>query len=582
VTAEIHAVRPDRVVIAAGLTGRPNIDWCEAHPVETHAVNVVGTIHCVRAAVDAGIHVTNFATGCIYEYDAAHPVGGAGFTEDDPPNFDGSVYSRGKAAAEAATRELHGHLLFRIRMPFTGDGSPRCFLTKIANYARVVDVPNSISVLPSLLPGAVAMIAAGAAGVYNFVNPGPLSHVQLLTEYAAHVDASFVPCVMSQAEHDTTAVVARRSNCCLDASKLERALAALGLERLPTALEAVRAVFTSAPVIVRPRAPKSIIITGGAGFIGSAVVLHCVSAWPDARIVVVDALTDAASASHVPASVELVRADVCDAHALAAVLDDVRPDAILHLAAQTHVDASFANSLQFTHTNVLGTHTLLEAIRCGPRPRPCFVHVSTDEVYGESAPGGSAMLESSLLLPTNPYAASKAGAEALVHAYAKSFGINTVVVRMNNVYGPRQFPEKVVPRFLCRAAAGQPLQLQGSGAQTRHFLYVDDAAAAILTVAARGVSGQAYNVGSDVELSMAELAQVIAADAVPIVHVADRAFNDRRYLLADAKLRKLGWAPAVTWADGLARTREWYKTCDLETTWPAARAALCALGDTTS
>lgn len=242
VRAELDARAPDCVIVAAGLTGRPNIDSLEAvdQRILTSLVNVAGTVNVVAECASRGLHVITFATGCIYEYDAAHALGsGIGFTEDDPPNFGGSYYSRTKAAAEAATRELPGHLLLRVRMPITCDGADRCFVTKIAGYPRVVDVPNSVTVLPDLLPLVPGFIRRRVTGVLNFVNPGPVSHSQILDAYRELVDPDYTYTVMDMATHDTV-VKARRSNNCLDTSRLQ---AAAGDAFLPDALTSIRALL---------------------------------------------------------------------------------------------------------------------------------------------------------------------------------------------------------------------------------------------------------------------------------------------------------------------------------------------------
>jgi 3,5-epimerase/4-reductase len=246
VAAELDAVRPDCVILSAGLTGRPNIDSLEDDKARTSLVNVAGAVGVACQCALRDIYVVTFATGCIYEYDAAHPIGGLGFKETDPPNFFGSYYSRTKAAAEAATRELPGHLMLRVRMPISCDGSPRCFVTKIARYAQVVDVPNSVSVLPDLLPVVPRMIAARVTGVFNFVNPGPVSHGQILLAYKLLVDAEFTYKIMDMATHDQV-VKARRSNNCLDCTKLE---AVVG--KLPTALESITKLLAKHTPCLRP------------------------------------------------------------------------------------------------------------------------------------------------------------------------------------------------------------------------------------------------------------------------------------------------------------------------------------------
>jgi dTDP-glucose 4,6-dehydratase len=589
VQEELDAVQPDRVILAAGITGRPNVDWCETHQEETANVNFYGTLALIKACELRGIHITNFATGCIFEYDEKHPVNGPGFTEDDAPNFFGSFYSRTKAAVELASKDSPVQLLLRVRMPISADGSPRCFITKIARYAKIVSVPNSMTVLEDLLPLAVHMAIAGDVGVYNLVNPGPVSHADILNAYRQLVDPFFTYTLMDMDEHNTV-TVARRSNNTLNTQKLQARFGGV----VPDALTSIKRLLQQhAPLLRNQYVPKSLFITGGAGFIGSGFVNYVLTVAPTMRVTVYDNLSSCASKEHLKGmNLVFVHGDITDAAQVQTALRESGADTVVHFAAQTHVDNSFGNSLAFTHTNVLGTHVLLQCARASPGLKR-FVHISTDEVYGETVEAEAAC-EDRVLMPTNPYAASKVGAEALVHAYFKSYALPTVTVRCNNVYGPRQFPEKVMPRFLLRHMAGLPLQFQGTGKQSRHFLYVDDAASAVATVMSRGAVGGTYNVGSDEELTIRQLAQKVrgkdydsedSEDSAKdnCVTVADRPFNDCRYWIDDGKLRALGWAPRVSFPDGLCRTREWYTSVllNLDTIWPEAWDAVRALDGST-
>jgi 3,5-epimerase/4-reductase len=582
VETELKAYMPDRVILCAGLTGRPNVDWCEDHKEETANVNVHGTISIVQACHRLGIHICNFATGCIFEYDSEHPIGGKGFTEDDAPNFRGSFYSVTKTEAELATRNLPNHLLLRVRMPITADTSPRCFLTKISNYQGIVSVPNSMTILPDLLPLAVEMIRCGDTGVYNFVNPGPVSHSALLDAYRDIVDPLFTYTVISMEEHDSTRVVAKRSNNALDTTKLQKRFPGVVI---PTALDSIRLLFMkNRPALRGQFLPTSILVTGGGGFIGCNFIkyLRTVSTNP-VKITVLDKFEASSSKyliSQIP-DVNVVVGDIGDCELVLDVLCVREIDMVIHFAAQTHVDNSFNNSFLFTETNVLGTHKLLHA--CHQYDKPIrFVHISTDEVYGETLPGvdNDGMSESRCLMPTNPYAASKVGAEAFVHAYHKSYKMDVVIVRANNVYGPGQYPEKVIPRFILRDACHLPIQIQGTGHQTRHFLYVMDAARAISTIASRGVSGEAYNIASDDELCILDLLKFLTSSK-DVVFVKDRAFNDQRYWVHDGKLRHLGWLPQVSFVDGWKLTKEWYldNIHNLGVIWPSYEEAIAALDE---
>jgi nucleoside-diphosphate-sugar epimerase len=221
--AELDAVAPTHVMNCAGLTGRPNVDWCESHKADVVRVNVTGTLSLLDLCCARGIHVTNFATGCIYEYDEAHPIGGAGFTEEDPANFDGSWYSLTKAMVETMSASFDGVCTLRLRMPVSDDLFHRNFVTKITKYAKVVNVPNSMTILADMLPLAILAAQKRLSGVYNFTNPGAISHNEVLDLYTKHVDPTFRYENFTIAEQDLI-LSARRSNNTLDVTKLQTAL----------------------------------------------------------------------------------------------------------------------------------------------------------------------------------------------------------------------------------------------------------------------------------------------------------------------------------------------------------------------
>jgi len=217
---ELDEIKPTHVLNAAGKTGRPNVDWCEDHQQEVIRSNVIGVLNLADLCFIRGIHMTNYATGCIYSYDEAHPLGsGIGFKEDDPPNFDGSFYSKTKGAVEKLLRSFPNVLTLRLRMPISDDLHSRSFITKISKYEKVVDVPNSMTVLTELLPVSLEMTKRNLKGIYNFTNPGVISHNQILALYKEFIDPNFAWKNFSL-EEQAKILKAGRSNNELDVSKL--------------------------------------------------------------------------------------------------------------------------------------------------------------------------------------------------------------------------------------------------------------------------------------------------------------------------------------------------------------------------
>jgi dTDP-4-dehydrorhamnose reductase len=221
--AELDRVKPSRVLNAAGVTGRPNVDWCEDHKQETIRANVIGLLNLCDLTNARGIHMTNFATGCIYSYDAEHPIGGKTFTEDDAPNFTGSFYSLTKGLVERMVRDTYPNVcILRVRMPISDDLNPRNFITKISRYAKVVNIPNSMTILHDLLPIGVKAAQRKLTGVYNYTNPGAISHNQILDLYKKYIDPSFTYVNFTEEEQNKI-LKAGRSNNELNTSKLEAA-----------------------------------------------------------------------------------------------------------------------------------------------------------------------------------------------------------------------------------------------------------------------------------------------------------------------------------------------------------------------
>ena len=299
-----------------------------------------------------------------------------------------------------------------------------------------------------------------------------------------------------------------------------------------------------------------VLVTGGAGFIGSHFVKRLVASGED--VVVLDKLTYSGNRANLDGiGAEFVQGDICDREAVAAAAEGC--DAIVNFAAETHVDRSILGATEFIETDVLGTYVLLEWAReHGSR----VVQVSTDEVYGDVASGYSSR-EDDPLRPSSPYAASKAGGDLQVVAAVRTYGVDASITRGSNTYGPNQYPEKIIPLFVTNALDGEPLPLYGDGRQRRDWLHVDDHCAAVELVLREGGAGEIYNVGAGEELENRELTKRIleltGADPSLLRHVDDRPGHDRRYALETTKIRSLGWAPSRILADGLPETVDWYR-----------------------
>lgn len=317
--------------------------------------------------------------------------------------------------------------------------------------------------------------------------------------------------------------------------------------------------------------PKNIFLTGGAGFIGSHVAILLCRKYPHYKVIVYDKL-DYCSCLENLCEIErlrnfkFVKGDIASPDLVNFVFKEEQIDTVMHFAAQTHVDNSFGNSFAFTHSNIYGTHVLLESAKNCPTIRR-FIHVSTDEVYGEGESFDAApMDEEHILEPTNPYAATKAGAEFLVKSYHRSFKLPCIITRGNNVYGPHQFPEKLIPKFTNQLLRDMSVTLHGDGSNTRNFLFVTDVARAFEVILHKGSVGHIYNIGGTNELPNLQVAKDLIRilgksenEKELITYVPDRKFNDLRYTINSSKLHQLGWKEEVTWEDGLTETVEWYK-----------------------
>lgn len=313
--------------------------------------------------------------------------------------------------------------------------------------------------------------------------------------------------------------------------------------------------------------PAKILITGGAGFIASNILVNFVKKYPEIKFINIDKLDYCASLKNLTEienekNYKFYLADITDFHTINKIFEIECPDVIIHFAAHTHVDNSFGNSFNFTHNNIYGTHVLLEVAKKYNIKR--FIHVSTDEVYGEF--DDESATENSILNPTNPYSASKAGAEFIAKSYYKSFNLPLIITRGNNVFGPKQYPEKLIPKFITLLNNNSACPIHGKGLEKRSFIYIDDVVNAFDIILHYGKIGEIYNIGTNEEISNIEVANKLLNlydifgenRKNKIYHVENRCFNDQRYTLNTSKLKELGWTPKITFDEGLKRTIEWY------------------------
>jgi dTDP-glucose 4,6-dehydratase/UDP-glucose 4,6-dehydratase len=315
---------------------------------------------------------------------------------------------------------------------------------------------------------------------------------------------------------------------------------------------------------------RNILVTGGCGFIGSNFINYILDTYDDVKIINIDKLDYCSATWYVKYQSNydkyfFVKGCINDQELVTKTLHCFNIKYVIHFAAQTHVDNSFEHSLDYTKDNILGTHTLLECCRLWGNIQR-FIHISTDEVYGEIDLHSKDCCEKSLLNPTNPYAATKAGAEFIVRSYYYSFQMPIIIIRANNVYGRHQYPEKLIPKFITLLKKDLKLTIQGKGDTRRNFIYVDDIVRAIATIFDKGSVNNIYNIGTNNEYSVMDIAKILLSkmkgcDAKLedwIEYIPDRNFNDFRYAIDSSLVKSLGWKEEVEFENGIDETIAWY------------------------
>jgi dTDP-glucose 4,6-dehydratase len=548
--------------------------------------NLYAPISLALACKEQNIHYTYLGTGCIFSY-----VNGReeiGFTEDDEPNFFGSGYSTVKGFTDRLMNQFADTVLnLRIRMPIIGEDSPRNFITKITSYPKICSIANSMSVLPELLPIVFEMMNQKVVGTMNLTNPGTISHNEILELYNEHVDPTFMWQNFT-IEEQRKILACERSNNLLNTDRLEAF--APQVRPIKQAVKELMMGYKKRAISTNDDKPRNkdecnfnndfddnssniVLVTGGAGFIGSNFINEFFPQYLNIKIINFDALYYCANEEHnihpdIRGNKErytFIQGNLQSLELLNYIFKSNKITHVVHFAAQSHVQTSFTDAIQYTQDNIVGTHNLLEAARLHCPTLKKFIHVSTDEVYGESMLDDDEQhkTEQTVLCPSNPYAATKAGAELLAQAYNHSFKMPIIITRGNNVYGPNQYPEKVIPRFIQQLQSNKKITIQGTGNCVRAFLHSSDTANAFIKILEKGRVGEIYNIGCDegMEYSILELAKILIkkikgpdADYNEwITYIDDRPFNDKRYYISNEKLKELGWTIKVEFLEGISK-----------------------------
>lgn len=583
---EVFLVKPTHIISFIGRThGKINnviystIDYLEEKGKlhENVRDNLFGPVLISEVCRKNNIHYTYLGTGCIFKYDESHEFESEinGFTEDSLPNFFGSSYSIVKGFTDRLMKLNNTNVLnLRIRMPINDTYNPRNFITKITNYEKVCSISNSMTVLPELLPLVLKMMNNKLTGTINLTNPGLISHNEILEMFKEIVDPDFKYTNFSL-EEQSKILSSDRSNNFLDTQKLESLFPEVKHIKDSVRSMLIKYKKSYIPKRVNPEkisdtlvSIENLFVTGGAGFIGSNFINEFGKKYPKINIINFDALYYCADENNVDEEIrnrsnyKFIEGNLQSYDLLKYIFKEHKITHIIHFAAQSHVQNSFSDSLKYTADNVLGTHNLLEVNRLHNPHLLKFIHVSTDEVYGESKPIKDELYktENSILCPTNPYAATKSNAELLAQSYSHSFNLPIVITRGNNVYGPNQYPEKLIPKFIKLLNENKKVTIQGDGSCLRSFLHVSDTVKAFEVILDKGKIGEIYNIGCDdnMEYSVLDVAKKLIKMVKKtedfdqwIEYIPDRPFNDKRYYISNEKLKNLGWEIRVSFNEGI-------------------------------
>ena len=590
---EIEKVAPTHIVSFIGRThGRigdkvfTTIDYLEqpGRLKENVRDNLFSPLVLSLICREQNIHLTYLGTGCIFKFDENHPFGQEinGFEEESLPNFFGSGYSTVKGFTDRLMKFFDDSVLnLRIRMPITGNQNVRNFITKITTYEKICSIPNSMTVLPELLPKVIDMMNKNMTGTINLTNPGLISHNEILEMFKEIVDKDFTYKNFTL-EEQRKILAGDRSNNFLNTNKLESlypdvknikdSVKDMLYQYKDTYIPKEQKIEEKKTILIENEIMNidTLFITGGCGFIGSNFINYFCKKYPFIKVINLDALYYCADVNNVEEIIRnsknytFIEGNLQSIDLLKYIFQNNNISHVIHFAAQSHVDNSFTDSLKYTADNIVGTHNLLEVNRLYNKNLKKFIHVSTDEVYGESMldTNENHKTEHSILCPTNPYAATKAAAELIAQSYNHSFNMPIIISRGNNVYGPNQYPEKLIPKFIQLLKNNNKVTIQGDGSCVRAFLHSYDTATAFECILLKGKIGEIYNIGCDenMEFSVSDVSKILIRLVKNtenfndwIEYIEDRPFNDKRYYISNQKLKDLGWEITINLMEGLKK-----------------------------
>ncbi|ARF10663.1 dTDP-D-glucose 4,6-dehydratase [Hokovirus HKV1] len=606
---EIEDINPTHILSTLGRThGKINnkeyntIDYLEQEGKlqENIRDNLFSPMILALICKEKNIHFTYLGTGCIFEYNDDNKQ----FTEESLPNFFGSSYSIVKGFSDRLMHMFDNDVLnLRIRMPITNEPNPRNFITKITSYKKILSIPNSMTVLTELIPISIDMMIKKTTGTFNMVNPGVISHNEILNMYKEIVDFDFKWENFNKEEHDKI-LCAKRSNNHLDTQKLlslypnilnihdsvrkclydyKNYLMNNSVWVSSEASDSIARVVVSGNTVSEESSSVAkvinndndnlnnliidneciILVTGGCGFIGSNFINYIGNMNKNIKIINIDSLHYCAKIENVNKNILesenyiFYNNDLNDLDFLKSVFNNHKINYVIHFAARTHVEYSFNETLKYVNDNVNATCVLLECCK-NYEPLKKFIYFSTDEVYGETdlINNNDIRNENDKLNPTNPYSATKAGAELLSKSYYYSFKLPLIITRCNNVYGDNQYPDKIVSKFINLLENYEQVPIQGSGKNTRSYIHALDVAKAVLCVLAKGKIGEIYNIVGNDEYTNMELTELLIENILYtrdynkwIKYVPDRIYNDTRYLICGNNLKNLGFKAEIKLID---------------------------------